>query len=70
MASGCEVCGKRTSFGRNIRHKHSGKWQRKAPKTSRTFRANTHKQVVTIGGERRRRVICTRCLRTQMKQAV
>lgn len=68
--AGCQVCGKATSFGRNIRHKHSGKWQRKAPRTSRTFRPNTHKQLVTIDGVRRRRTICTRCLRTQMKQAI
>ncbi|MEX2237046.1 MAG: bL28 family ribosomal protein [Dehalococcoidia bacterium] len=70
MATGCTVCGKTTSFGRNIRHKSSGRWQRKAHKTSRTFRANLQKQVVDIGGVRRRRVICTRCLRTQMKQAI
>jgi large subunit ribosomal protein L28 len=70
MASGCEVCGKSTTFGRNIRHKHSGKWERKAHKTSRTFRANLHRGVVEIDGVRKRRVICTRCLRTQMKQAV
>ena len=70
MANGCEVCGKKTAFGRNIRHKSSGRWQRKAHKTSRTFQANLQKQVVEIDGERKRRVICTRCLRTQMKQAV
>jgi large subunit ribosomal protein L28 len=70
MAGGCEVCGKTTTFGRNIRHKHSGRWQRKAPKTSRTFRANVHKQVTFVNGQRKRQAICTRCLRTQMKQAV
>ena len=48
MAGGCEVCGKTTTFGRNIRHKHSGRWQRKAPKTSRTFQANVHKQVTYV----------------------
>ncbi|MPZ23741.1 MAG: 50S ribosomal protein L28 [Dehalococcoidia bacterium] len=68
MANSCSVCGKGTTFGRNIRHKHSGRWQRKAPMTSRTFKANLHKQLVDVGGKRERRVICTRCLRTQVKQ--
>ncbi|HLF78237.1 MAG TPA: bL28 family ribosomal protein [Dehalococcoidia bacterium] len=67
MATKCEVCGKGTTFGRNIRHQHSGRWQRKAPKTNRTFKANVHLKSMTIGGETRRFQICTRCIRTQVK---
>ena len=70
MASKCQVCGKGTAFGRNIRHRHSGRWQRKAPRTNRTFRANVHKRVVYINGEAQRLSICTRCLRSQLKTAV
>jgi len=54
-------------YGRNIRHKHSGRWERRAPRTNRVFRANVHKQVVTIGAQPVRVAICTRCLRTQLK---
>jgi len=67
MATKCEVCGKGTTFGRNIRHQHSGRWQRKAPRTNRTFKANVHVKSLTIGGKTRRVNICTRCLRTQVK---
>ncbi len=42
----CQLCGKHTMFGRNIRHKSTGRWQRKAHKTSRTFEPNLHKQRV------------------------
>ncbi len=65
----CAVCGKGTTFGRNIRHQHSGRWVRKAPKTNRTFKANLHKQVVYVGSEPVRVRICTRCLRSQTKSA-
>ena len=49
MPAICAVCGKGTTFGRNIRHQHSGRWVRKAPRTNRTFRPNLHKQVVHVG---------------------
>jgi large subunit ribosomal protein L28 len=67
MATKCEVCGKGTSFGRNIRHKSSGRWQRKAPRTSRVFRANVQTKKLTLNGESRRFHVCTRCLRTAVK---
>jgi hypothetical protein len=38
-------------FGRNIRHRHAGRWERKAPRTNRVFRPNVHKQTIYIGGE-------------------
>jgi large subunit ribosomal protein L28 len=68
MASGsCDICGKSTAFGRNIRHQHSGKWERKAPVTSRFFRPNVHKKALYFGGAKIRLNICTRCLRSQVK---
>lgn len=67
MATKCEVCGKGTTFGRNIRHKHSGRWQRKAPRTNRTFMANVQRKTLTIKGITRRFHVCTRCIRTAVK---
>lgn len=69
MAARCEVCGKGTAFGRNIRHKHSGRWQRKAPRTNRVYRPNLHRQVLWIDGQKVKVNLCTRCLRNQMKVA-
>jgi large subunit ribosomal protein L28 len=67
MATKCEICGKGTTFGRNIRYQHSGKWERRAPRTNRVFKANVQTKSLTIGGKTRRFHICTRCLRSQLK---
>ncbi|MCC7364321.1 MAG: 50S ribosomal protein L28 [Dehalococcoidia bacterium] len=68
MASGaCDTCGKTTRFGRHIRHQHSGRWERKAPKKSRTFQPNVNKHRIMIDGQYHRLNICTRCLRTLVK---
>ena len=67
MAGKCDICGKTTVFGRNIRHRHAGRWGRKAPVTSRVFRPNVHKQRVYLAGRAIRLNVCTRCLRTQSK---
>lgn len=70
MASGaCDMCGKTTTFGRRIRHRHGGRWERKAPKKSRKIRPNVNKQRVFIDGSWSRVNICTRCLRTLSKSA-
>ncbi|OAI41146.1 50S ribosomal protein L28 [bacterium SCGC AG-212-C10] len=70
MASGaCDLCGKTTMFGRHIRHKHGGRWERKAVKKSRTFKPNVHKQHVNLDGQTFRANVCTRCLRTLVKSA-
>jgi large subunit ribosomal protein L28 len=70
MPAQCDQCGKGTTFGRNIRHKHTGRWQRKAHKTNRTFKANLHDHSLVRDGKRKRVRLCTRCLRTQLKAAV
>ena len=67
MASTCQVCGKSTVIGRNIRHQASGSWERKATKTSRTFKANVRHATIMLGGQPTRVNICTRCLRTMSK---
>lgn len=70
MASGqCDVCDKRTIFGRHIRHQHSGRWELKAPKKSRQLKPNINKQRVFVNGEFIRLNICTRCLRTLARSA-
>ncbi|MDA1010902.1 MAG: ribosomal L28 family protein [Chloroflexi bacterium] len=68
MAAGkCDLCEKHVMFGRNIRHKHSGNWERKAPRTNRTFKPNVVSKKVFLDGTWQRKSICTRCLRTQAK---
>ncbi len=67
MGATCAACGKGTAFGRNIRHKHSGRWERKAPKTNRTFKPNLQRHRMEVDGASRAIRLCTRCLRTQLK---
>ena len=64
MATKCDICGKGTTFGRNIRHHHTGRWERKAPRTNRTFKANVQVKKLLIGTVTRRVHICTRCIRS------
>ena len=66
----CDVCSRGTTFGRNIRHKHSGRWERKAPRTNRPFKANVQNKTFYFDGVPLRVKICTRCLRTSLKTAV
>jgi len=63
----CDLCGKTTAYGRNIRHKHSGRWERKAPKTNHTFKANVQNKTLVVNGIPLRLKSCTRCLRTTLK---
>ena len=69
MAGKCDVCDKHTTFGRNIRHKHSGRWKRKAPRTSRTFKPNIQRRKFVVDGKTVRMNVCTSCLRTMLKRA-
>ena len=52
----CEVCGKKTVFGRSVSHAHNV--------SSRTFQPNLQRVRVATGGGTRRARICTRCLRS------
>ncbi|MEE9276801.1 MAG: 50S ribosomal protein L28 [Dehalococcoidia bacterium] len=70
MSGLCDLCGKHTSFGRNIRHKHSGRWNRKAPRTSRTFKPNVHRRKFVIDGKTVHLDVCTQCLKTMLKRMV
>lgn len=56
MARVCEICGKKTVFGRNVSHAHNV--------TPRKWLPNLQRVRVKIPGGGSRRVrICTRCLR-------
>lgn len=59
MAGQCEVCGKHKTFGHNVSFSKR--------RTNRSFKPNTHKKRVVIGGRSLRLNICTRCLRTSTK---
>jgi large subunit ribosomal protein L28 len=69
VASRCEFCGKGTAVGRRIRSKVSAGWALRAPKKSRTFKANIRPATILVNGEPKRVHICTRCLRTMTKTA-
>jgi len=69
MAARCDVCSKGTTFGRNIRHKSSGRWQRKASRTLREFKPNLQRRTVIRDGKPVRLRLCTRCLRSELKRA-
>ena len=63
----CDACLKKTTFGRHIRHTHGGLWERKAVHKSRTFQPNVAKHRIMLGGQFIRLNLCTRCLRTLVK---
>jgi large subunit ribosomal protein L28 len=67
VASRCEVCGKGTVTGRNIRSNVSQGWLLRAHKTSRKFKANVRNATIMVSGTPTKVHICTRCLRTQAK---
>ncbi len=56
MAKQCEICGKGTTFGRNVSHAHNV--------TSRTWEPNLQRVRAAIDGGVRRVRVCTRCLRS------
>ena len=51
----CEICGKTKAFGNTVSHSHRA--------TKRTFRPNLQRTLVYEGGQRRRLVVCAKCLK-------
>jgi ribosomal protein L28 len=45
----------------------SALWKLRAPKKSRTFKANVRKATIMLGGQATSVHMCTRCLRTLAK---
>lgn len=58
----CEICGKGKMAGHNVRHTHSGQWEKRATKTSRTFMPNLHNGKVLINGVVKSVKACGSCL--------
>ena len=57
MARICEICSKKTVFGRNVSHAHNV--------SPRAWRPNLQRvHIRTPGGGSRRARVCTRCLRS------
>jgi large subunit ribosomal protein L28 len=57
MARACEICGKKTMFGRKVSHAHNV--------SPRTFMPNLQKiRVRSERGGARRTQVCTRCIRS------
>jgi large subunit ribosomal protein L28 len=54
-------------IGRSIRSNVSAGWLLRAPKKSRTFKANVRPATVLVEGRPTRVHVCTRCLRTMSK---
>jgi len=61
VRSRCELCGKGTAFGHNVSHSNH--------KTNRRWLPNIQKARIVVNGYARTLQVCTRCMRTQRKQA-
>lgn len=58
----CDVCGKGVQYGHNVRHNHSGQWEKRASKTRKIFLPNLHKGKVMIDGVVKSVKACASCL--------
>ena len=59
----CYICGKGPQFGQNIRHPHSGAWNRRAPRTKRRWLPNLQAARIRVGSSVKKIKVCTRCLK-------
>jgi large subunit ribosomal protein L28 len=55
MASTCEVCGKKPSFGKSVSHSHR--------RTNRRWNPNIQRIRAVVNGTTRRVDVCTSCIR-------
>jgi large subunit ribosomal protein L28 len=66
MSYVCYICGKKKSVGRSQQHKRgvAGKrWRKRAPATSRLFVPNLQKKTLVINGEKKKVLVCAKCLK-------
>jgi large subunit ribosomal protein L28 len=49
--------------GQNIRHRHSGAWALRAPRTKREFKPNLQSVKTVVGGTPSRVKVCAKCLK-------
>lgn len=59
MGKFCAICGRGKQVGNNVSHSHR--------KTKRRFNINLQKKVLTVKGRTKRVLVCTGCLKNQMK---
>lgn len=69
MARVCEICGKKTTFGKSYARRGLAKYlggvgKKITGKTPRVFKANIQKLRVNDEGVARRMKICSKCLRS------
>ncbi|MBI2850419.1 MAG: 50S ribosomal protein L28 [Chloroflexi bacterium] len=57
----CDLCGKSPQFGHNVSHSKR--------RTNKRSMPNIHPATVVIGGVTKKLTLCTRCIRTQNKEA-
>ena len=63
MARSCDICGKGPLHGQNIRHKHSGSWALRAPKTKRVSLPNLQTVRVAANNTTKTLKVCAKCLK-------
>jgi large subunit ribosomal protein L28 len=63
MANTCSVCGKGAMRGQNIRHRHSGAWALRAPRTKREFKPNLQSVKTSQNGTTARVKACAKCIK-------
>lgn len=57
----CDICGKQAHYGYSVSHSKQH--------TQRRWLPNVHRSTIIINGKKKKVNICTRCLRTQYKEA-
>ena len=63
MALRCEICGKGSQYGQNIRHRHSGSWALRAPRTKRRWLPNLQSATILINNAAKKVKVCTKCMK-------
>lgn len=56
MAYKCALCGKGVQYGHNVSHSKR--------RTRRIFKPNLHRVRILVGGQNKRLLLCTKCLRS------
>jgi large subunit ribosomal protein L28 len=74
MARVCDICGRGTIAGQNVPRKglprkKGGGGVKIGVRTKRTFKINLHSKMIEKDGVRKKMRICTRCLRTYIKES-
>lgn len=58
----CDICKKGVQYGHNIRHNHTGQWEKRATRTQKIFLPNLHSGKVVLNGVVKRVRACASCL--------